>query len=92
MATNEERLRAADLMLKIPTYEMVGKIEDGKIKHFGFLRLDVLAMALGCDRQSDVMRTLHDLIEPEPERTCRIEQINEVEMRCSACGYIYDWQ
>lgn len=25
------------------------------------------------------------------ERTCRIEQISETEMRCSACGYLYDW-
>lgn len=38
---------------------------------------------------------LHDflatIIDPELERTCRIEQISETEMRCSECGEVYGW-
>lgn len=36
-------------------------------------------------------REIREIIEREPERTCRIEQISETEMRCSACGYLYEW-
>lgn len=39
MPTNKERRRAADLMLKIPTYELDFNAEDGDRESFEFLRL-----------------------------------------------------
>ena len=48
--------------------------------------IGALAYDIGCETRdpADVMNRLADLIEPEPERTCRDD--DDFVFRCSSCG------
>lgn len=87
MSTNEERRNVAR------------NLRNEVIKG-NYFNVDEICSAIGLDPNElkdgwegnmKAWLTLHDLIEPEPERTCEIVTDDIDRAHCSLCGYEYDY-
>lgn len=85
------RLRSVDPRTKLEGAELSAKWYEALCAAVGGKRDPWMGIRALCNR-------LADLIEPEPERTCRIDmpvidwETGETDYRCSSCGFSADPQ
>lgn len=82
MPTNEERREVARRLRELAgTYITIGDLESA-------LCIDMSSGRVDIARDSESISGLADLIEPEPERTCKIVNSENkfANWECSACG------